>query len=394
MLSAYSIVFFSGFLKPERYSLTYSSRNNRKVDNVASINANFVDLDYKILVDYRPELTENPSPEEWEKLVKAHCEKFGIPLPNDVVFSGGGVHLKWIHNEPISRSELNLWAYAQSLLLSQFKTLGADPASSDAARVLRLVGSKNHKDSPIIHERTVHVIDREFFSAIKVTLKGLVEDLEKSQPENPDEFSAVKTEWQKTLAQLSIQEANLIRPEAEVINANRDSEDYRLADNYYWLESTLRHHKLHATYLEAEVSGVKKWVETYHLHNALRQLYGMPNVRLSLSELKGQERLEQREAIEWIPCNYVMLNRCPGATLEEQKRNIFKRCHEYRDVGFPEPNQIIKIGDKLLVEWTYQSVLTGLALSRWQDTQEFICRHFEDWGAMDDPEYLKTIMIT
>ncbi|MBQ6001827.1 MAG: hypothetical protein IJL18_03125, partial [Synergistaceae bacterium] len=37
----------------------------------------------------------------------------------------------------------------------------------------------------------------------------------------------------------------------------------------------------------------------------------------------------------------------------------------------------------------YQSVLTGLALSRWQDTQEFICRHFEDWGAMDDREYLK-----
>ena len=367
----------------------FLSRNDRTLKNLASINANFVDLDYKILVGYRPEITENPSPEEWENLVKTHCEKFGIPLPNDVVFTGGGVHLKWIYDEPISRSELELWQYAQSLLLSQFKTLGADPASSDAARVLRLVGSENHKDSPIIHDRIVHVIDREFFSAIRVTLKGLVEDLEKSQPENPDEFSTVKAEWQKILVQLSIQEANLIRPEAEVINVNRDSEDYRLADNYYWLESTLRHHKLHATYLEAEVSGVKKYIETYHLHNALRQLFGMPNVRLSLSELKGQERVEQREAIEWIPCNYVMLSRCPGVTLEEQKRNIFARCHEYRDVGFPEPNQIIRIGGKLLVEWTYQSVLTGLALSRWQDTQEFICRHFEDWGAMDDPEYLK-----
>ncbi|MBQ6772530.1 MAG: hypothetical protein IJP48_00555 [Synergistaceae bacterium] len=80
-----------------------------------------------------------------------------------------------------------------------------------------------------------------------------------------------------------------------------------------------------------------------------------------------------------------MLNRCPRATLEEQKRNIFVRCHEYREVSFPEPNQIIRIGDKPLAEWTYQSVLTGLALSRWQDTQEFICRHFKDWGAMDDP---------
>ncbi|MBQ6434662.1 MAG: hypothetical protein IJJ09_01535, partial [Synergistaceae bacterium] len=142
----------------------FFSRNDRTVNNFASINVSFVDLDYKILVDYRPEITENPSPEGWEKLVKAHCEKFEISLPNDVVFSGGGVHLKWIYDEPISRSELELWKYAQNLLLSQFKTLGADPASSDAARVLRLVGTENHKNSEIIKERTVHVIDREFFS--------------------------------------------------------------------------------------------------------------------------------------------------------------------------------------------------------------------------------------
>ena len=74
---------------------------------------------------------------------------------------------------------------------------------------------------------------------------------------------------------------------------------------------------------------------------------------------------------------------------EEQKENIFKHCHEYRDVGIQEPNQIIKIGKTLLVEWTYQSVLTWRALSRWHDTQEFLCRHFEEWGALDSPEYLK-----
>ena len=96
----------------------------------------------------------------------------------------------------------------------------------------------------------------------------------------------------------------------------------------------MRHHKLHATYLATEVSGITKWVDTYHLHESLRLLYGTPDIRLSLSELKRQERVEQREAIKWIPCNYVMLSRCPGATLEEQKRNIFVRCHEYREVGF------------------------------------------------------------
>ena len=366
----------------------FFSRNNRTVNNFASINVSFVDLDYKILVIYRPEIIENPSPEEWEKLVKAHCEKFEIPLPNDVVFSGGGVHLKWIYDEPISRSELELWKYAQNLLLSQFKTLGADPASSDAARVLRLVGTENHKNSEIIKERTVHVIDREFFSGIKISLSELVEVLEKSRPENPEEINSVKSEWQKTLSQLSIKEAKMFRPNSAV-KADYDSENYRLADNYYWLENTLRHHKLHATYLAAEISGVRKWIETYQLHNTLKLLYGTPNLKISLSELKEQEISEKREAIEWIPCNYVMLSHCPGDTFEEQKKNIFNRCHEYRGVGFQEPNQIIKIGNTLLVEWTYQSILTGRALSRWQVTQEFICRHFSDWGAMDDSEYLK-----
>lgn len=320
--------------------------------------------------------------------MKSHCEKFKIPLPNDVVFSGGGVHLKWIFEEPVSRAELPLWQYSQQLLLAQFKTLGADPNSSDGARVLRLVGSKNHKENSIVKDRNVRVIDREFFSKNKISLKTLIEGLEKSQPENTEDFNAVKTDWQRTLAQLSIKEANMLRPDPER-KIDFESEDYKLADGYYWLENTLRHHKLHATYIAAEISGVTKWIETYQLHPTLRMLYGTPNLKLSLAELKNQERIEKDDALEWIPCNYVMLSRCPGETLEEQKENIFRRCHEYRDTGIQEPNQIIRIGKTLLVEWTYQSVLIYKALSRWQTVQEFLCRHFEDWGAMDSPEYLK-----
>ena len=359
----------------------------RTVENLASINDNFVDLDYKKLVEYRPEITENPSPEEWEELIKAHCEKYGIPLPNDVVFTGGGVHLKWIYDEPISRAYLELWQYIQKLLLLLFKTLGADSASSDAARVLRLVGTFNHKDSPIIKEREVHVIDREFFSGIKITLRELVKGLEASRPENPEEINVVKTEWQETLAQLSIREANMLRPESER-QIDFASEEYKRADDE-WLENTLRHHKLHVTYLAVEISGVRKWIETYKLHETLKLLYGTPNVKLSLSELKGQELGEKHECLEWIPCSYVVLSRCPGKTFEEQKKNIFARCSKYRGVGIPEPNQIIQVGKILIVEWTYQSILTGRALPRWEDVQEFLSRYFEDCGARDNLEYLK-----
>lgn len=366
----------------------FFDRNDRHVENLASIKACFVDLDYKILAEYRPEISENPTPEAWEELVKSHCEKFKIPLPNDIVFSGGGVHLKWIFEKAVSRAELPLWQYSQNLLLAQFKTLGADPQSSDGARVLRLVGTLNHKENSIVKDRNVRVIDREFFSKNKISFREFLDGLEKSQPGNPEDFDKVKADRQKTLAQLSLKEAAMLRPASER-KIDFESPEFKKADEYYWLENTLRHHKLHATYIAAEISGVTKWIETYQLHQTLRLIYGTPNLKLSLSELKGQELIEKKEALEWIPCSYVVLSRCPGETFEEQKENIFARCREYRGKGIPEPNQIIRIGKTLLVEWTYQSVLIYKALSRWQIVQEFLCRHFEDWGAMDNPEYLK-----
>ena len=91
---------------------------------------------------------------------------------------------------------------------------------------------------------------------------------------------------------------------------------------------------------------------------------------------------------EYIPGNYVVLSQCPGATIEEQKANIFERCYDYREKGIPSPNLIIRIGSTLLAVWKYISSLSGYAVSRWQVTQEFLCRYFEDWGAMDNPEYL------
>ena len=297
----------------------FFNRYDRRVQNLVSINLCFVDLDYKILVKYRPENSENPSPEEWEEMIINHCRKLNIPLPNDVVFSGGGVHLKWIFDEPVTRPELALWRYCQQLLLVQFKTLGADFNSSDGARVLRLVGTYNHKDSLIIKDRSVRVLDRDFFAQNtlkklnKNSLLGLVEALEKSQPENLEE-------WRQSL----MKKPNLISPKPE-----------------------------------------------------------------EKAELKEQALIENKEAIEGIPCNYLILSRCPGETFEEQKINIFKRCHEYRNAGFDEPNQIIKFGNTLLIKWTYQSVLTWRALSKWQAVQKLLCRYFEDWGALDNPEYLK-----
>ena len=145
---------------------------DRKVSNLAEIRVNFVDLDYKLLKQYHPEVTENPTAEEWKKLAAEHCTRFVITKPNAIVFTGGGVHLKWIFDEAVSRSDLAYWQYAQKLLLEQFRTLGADPASVDAARVLRLTGTHNQKANPEMRDRKVRVISAESQLERTITLTG------------------------------------------------------------------------------------------------------------------------------------------------------------------------------------------------------------------------------
>lgn len=208
---------FSGSREFREYDIYVSqgeflTRGNRKVSNLASIRVCFVDLDYKLMRGYRPEWTRNPSAEEWKELAERYCRKNNIPCPNDIVFTGGGVHLKWILDEAVSRTGLPNWQYAQKLLLCQFRTLGADPAAVDAARVLRLAGTKNHKDSPIIQERNVFVIGGEYFSGIKITLNELIKGLENSVPENAEEFNAL----------ISGRKESSARPESGMIHFMND----------------------------------------------------------------------------------------------------------------------------------------------------------------------------
>ena len=355
--------------------------NGRKVSNLAGIRVIFVDLDYKLLKKYHPEITENPTAEEWQELVEEYCASYMLPRPNATIFTGGGMHLKWIYDEPATRAELEDWQYAQKLLLEQFRTLGADPASVDAARVLRLAGTQNQKANPEILDRQVRVMSAETSTERKLTLKGLIEKLETSKPENPEEFNALiaarkkqKPEQPKVEEYTICQKSEKEHPEVpEQIEAD-------------WMKTVLRPNFGNCTYLRIKIGdNPEQIIETSQLREVLRRLYGTPNVKVSLSELTSANL---KASAEYIPCNYVVLLQCPGATIEEQKANIFERCYGYREKGIPYPNQIIRIGSTLLVVWKYISSLPGYAVSRWEVTQEFLCRHFEDWGAMEKPEYL------
>jgi len=73
------------------------------------------------------------------------CIKLGIPKPSIAVRSGGGLHAYWLSNRPLPIVE---WQPYANALKRSLKAVGFkfDPGcTGDAARVLRVPGTNNHK---------------------------------------------------------------------------------------------------------------------------------------------------------------------------------------------------------------------------------------------------------
>ena len=345
------------------------AERKRTVNAVAAMGVSFLDLDGK--------LARNQTPEEWREVVLAHCRRYDIPEPNDMVFTGNGIHVKWIYTKPASRGQLGRWGLIERLLFSQFEELGADAKALDAARVLRVPGTFNCK--PGTEDNRVRVVHH---SEATYTFEEFAARVEASIPVNAESFKACIAEFEKS--------RRAAEPEPELPDCQNSEAEIEQADEE-WLLSTLHQHHPRDTWvnLYCESLGQSLWVQTYELHDTLKRLDFTQGWTMALSEFTEKSRVESSFGVACIPCNFVVLPRCPGETIEEKAANIRQLCREYRDVGIPEPNQIITVGDTLIAEWSYDQVLPGRAVSRWSRTQEFLCRYFECWGAMDDPENLK-----
>lgn len=120
----------------------------RHSDTVAAITSHFVDLDV-----YNVGLTQTEALAAAQELI----QRAGLPLPRLTVDSGRGLYLSWVLHRPIRLSgqgidekkknaRIAAWSRLQKRLIAIFKPLGADPAASDLARVLRLSGTVNGKN--------------------------------------------------------------------------------------------------------------------------------------------------------------------------------------------------------------------------------------------------------
>lgn len=122
---------------------------NRRVVNLLRTGVIFADLDYY----HTPFSAYDPEAMAWAVVQRCHDD--GLPIPSLVLFSGRGLQVKWLLNEPIPAQALPRWNAVQKAVGAVLADLGADPSARDASRVLRLVGTVNTKTNE--YARVVYV---------------------------------------------------------------------------------------------------------------------------------------------------------------------------------------------------------------------------------------------
>lgn len=316
----------------------WGNNRGRKIENVASLGVSFLDIDGKFAKEHK-DLT----PEEWADLIIEECRAKAIPLPNIIVFSGNGIHVKWLYKTAVTREKLNRWERLQKKLWKLFEDFGADPQAKDAARVLRVPGTKNCKPETL--DRDVRVVkfnpERCEFEELEARLNELLPTDEDNLQDAPETIAI---------------------PEAETPAS--------------------------CFCVKNEMTGVTEFVKTQEMTEYLSRQDKTHVLRRSIAEFWKPEL----NAVRRIYCNYAVLSseKVPGENLEEQAANIRRHCAEYwNGLGFQEPNGIMSFNGKLIVVWKYilSDYLPRKALPRWKRTQEYICYHFADWGARDEAEY-------
>lgn len=118
----------------------FHTDETREAGNVASMGALYLDLDCGPGKDY-------PDQSSAFAALRRFVRETGLPKPA-VVDSGRGLHVYWPLDSSVSRAE---WLPVAHRLKAACRALDfpCDPtATTDAARVLRIPGTHNHKDDP------------------------------------------------------------------------------------------------------------------------------------------------------------------------------------------------------------------------------------------------------
>ena len=132
----------------------------RKAANATRLAAIWIDCDVK------PKPADQPVGEPWDhyetleearSALDAFAAKVGLPASSAVVNSGGGLHVYWISDQPLSPDEWRPYAEGLKALLLQEGIKCDIAVTTDIARILRVPGTLNHKYSPPRRVTLVHL---------------------------------------------------------------------------------------------------------------------------------------------------------------------------------------------------------------------------------------------
>ena len=116
-------------------------KGRRSIANLVALGALWVDLDPGHAIGRH---WNRDRAAELVTAARLALEDAHLPAPGVAISTGRGVHLVWRH-APVPRAVLPRWRACQDRLLDVLRHLGADPQVTDAARVLRLVGTTNSR---------------------------------------------------------------------------------------------------------------------------------------------------------------------------------------------------------------------------------------------------------
>lgn len=124
--------------------------------------------------------------------LKAFWEKVALPVPSMIVNSGGGFHVYWISDTPLTFDEWRPYASGLKALLLSEGVKCDTGLTTDAARILRVPGTLNHKYTPHRLVKLLHCsAPYNFESDIRFLKTCINPDSNKNSPQQGEQVSRI-----------------------------------------------------------------------------------------------------------------------------------------------------------------------------------------------------------
>ena len=141
----------------------------RLAENAVALKALWLDLDVK-----GADLNSYTTPKEAVTALGNFIKASGMPKPSMVVSSGGGFHVYWFVNRALTPAEWYPLASSLREAASQHGLKFDEEVTTDAARVLRIPSTLNHKTTP---PRPVKILTRTDFDYLPEKLEKILAPL-------------------------------------------------------------------------------------------------------------------------------------------------------------------------------------------------------------------------